>query len=85
MSLAKRLKELRELADCHEDSVISDVVSEWLNELEGKKVLLQTDIDARDEGYFGDAFHQLIDDICHLEIDCGPNVIVRVTVERIEK
>ena len=53
-------------------------------ELEKEKVLLQEDINAQDEQYLGDGLHNLIDDICHLEIDCGPNVTVRVTVERIE-
>jgi hypothetical protein len=48
------------------------------------KLLLKTEINAQDEQYFGDGLHQLVDDMCHLDIECGRNMVVRVTVEHIE-
>ncbi|MHA2426998.1 MAG: hypothetical protein ACXADB_03100 [Candidatus Hermodarchaeia archaeon] len=57
----------------------------WNLEAPKKKLLLQTSIDARDEEYFADGFRDLIDTICGLEMDHGPGVSLRITIERIKK
>jgi hypothetical protein len=49
-----------------------------------KKVLLQSTIDAQEDHRFVEGFHSLIDKICGLDLECGPNVSIRFTIERIE-
>ncbi|KKN58925.1 hypothetical protein LCGC14_0547270 [marine sediment metagenome] len=48
------------------------------------KILSVSNIDASDEDFWGDGFHNWIDEACSLNVDCAPNVVVRITVERIE-